>query len=180
MASPPWVTSARLVLRRPAIADAAAALAIMSDDRVVQHNPADRIESLAEAVTVVERWIVHWDRHGIGYACISRSGERRIIGFCGVTWTEVPKHDGRALNLMYRLAPDSWGQALAAEAASAVLQPVRQELPDALVVARVRPKNVRSVRVIEKLGLSRDTARDSDGADGLDLIYSSVPVPVRG
>lgn len=115
----PDLETVRLVMRRPGADDASAVFRILSDDKVLAHNPSDRLNSLAGAERLVERWLEHWTVHGFGNACVIERVSGELIGNCGVRWMELR---GRpALNLMYRFLPSTWGQGLATEAAGTVL-----------------------------------------------------------
>jgi len=161
----------RLRLARPAPTDAAGVLAILGDPRTVEHNPSDRVDDEAAAAGLVARWVRHWDEHGFGYWCVRELGEDGIIGYAGVK--RMDAHGRPALNLVYRFAPDAWGQGFATEAATAVLASVADELPAELVVARVRPGNRSSQGVALKAGLRRDATMDSQGEDGLDWAFTN-------
>jgi RimJ/RimL family protein N-acetyltransferase len=77
------------------------------------------------------------------------------------------------LNLFYRFAPACWGQAIASEAATAVVRWAEANQPGQPVIARVRPDNIASQRVAERAGLIRAEHLDSAGFDGLDWMFVS-------
>jgi RimJ/RimL family protein N-acetyltransferase len=162
------VNTARLSLRRPVPADAAAILRIHCDPLACEHNPADMIATPAEAVERCRAWIAHWERHGFGYRVLRRLGSERVIGFCGVKLMRL--HEVPVLNLFYRLEPAAWGSGLAGEAVAAVVASVAgQQYP---VIARVRPGNVASQRVAVRAGLRRAEHLDTVGDDGVDWIFA--------
>jgi hypothetical protein len=106
MSSPELLTE-RLSLRRPTRDDIPAILAINRDRGVGEHNPADRLTTVEQAVELFGRWDEHWRTHGFGYWVVRlRSGEQ-VLGFCGLKRMQL---DGReVLNLFYRLDPSAWG-----------------------------------------------------------------------
>lgn len=167
----PWLRSDRLELWRPVPADARAALQIMSDERVIRHNPSDRVQVLGQAEAVVARWIAHWDRYDFGYTCVREAGAEAVIGFCGLVRARLGGQS--ALNLMYRFRPSVWGQGVATEAATAVVSWAGRNLPGEVILGRTRPANRASQRVLIKAGLQRDPDRDDIGADGPDLLFST-------
>ncbi|CAN5850823.1 hypothetical protein BH24CHL6_BH24CHL6_12240 [soil metagenome] len=79
----------------------------------------------------------------------------------------------RVLNLFFRLDPSAWGQGLASEAATAVVEWARMHLPDEPLIARVRPANIASQRVALRAGLDRAEPLDGPGEDGFDWIFAS-------
>ncbi|WP_433384776.1 GNAT family N-acetyltransferase [Actinoplanes sp. CA-142083] len=159
----------RLELRRPTEADVDAILRIHSDPLACEHNPSDMITIRSEAVDRCRRWRAHWERHGFGYWVLRRRGSERVIGFCGLKTMRL--HDAPVLNLFYRLEPAVWGAGLASEAATAVVEAAPEGLP---VIARVRPGNVASARVAMRAGLHRAEHLDTEGADGLDWIFTTA------
>jgi RimJ/RimL family protein N-acetyltransferase len=163
------VLTARLELRRPAEADADAILRIHRDPLACEHNPSDMITVRPEAVDRCRRWRAHWQRHGFGYWVVRRRGAERVIGFCGLKLMRL--HDAPVLNLFYRLEPAAWGAGLASEAAAAVVEAAPAGRP---VIARVRPGNVASARVAVRAGLHRAEHLDTEGADGLDWIFTTA------
>jgi RimJ/RimL family protein N-acetyltransferase len=166
----------RLSLRRPAPADIDAIHRIHRDRRACAHNPADALTSRAEAEDRYQHWYEHWRRHGFGYWTIHRRAvqdQPRPLGFCGVKVMGL--HGRTVLNLFYRLDPDSWGDGVATEAATAVVSWATTHVPDHPVIARVRPANAASLKVAAHAGLRRAEHLDTEGEDGLDWIFTSDP-----
>jgi RimJ/RimL family protein N-acetyltransferase len=67
-----------------------------------------------------------------------------------------------AVEIGWRLAPAYWGRGYATEAARAVLDDGFGRLGLAEIVAFTVPANRRSWRVMERLGMTRDSADDFD------------------
>jgi ribosomal-protein-alanine N-acetyltransferase len=159
----------RLSLTRPQVHDVAAILEITNDSRATSHNHSDRIETHADAEELLARWTAHWGRHGFGYWVVREIDADVVVGFCGVKL--VSFREQNVLNLFYRFAAPSWGRGIASEAAATVLGWVDRCNLEPELIARVRPANVASQRVLEKIGFERATNLDDDGEDGLDWIY---------
>lgn len=170
-AQPEWQSTARLSLRPPGSADAPAILRILSNPSVVRHNPSDLVGELSEVEALLERWDEHWSAHGFGNCCVFETETGRLIGNCGIRWMTVQA--APVLNLMYRFDPSTWGRGYATEAARTVVDWALQNLPGQVVLARVRPGNLASQAVAEKVGLRRDPTFDDRGADGLDWAFTS-------
>lgn len=171
MVSGRGVTTDRLVLRIPSAEDAAVILTIAGDFRTVQHNPSDLIANLSEAERLVSRWAEHWAHHGCGYWCVRVTGQPRTIGYCGLKATTV--NGVSVLNLIYRFAPDTWGNGYATEAAAAAVAWGGAHQPTMPIIARIRPANQASQHVADKIGLRRDPELDSNGEDGVDLAFTN-------
>ncbi|WP_188193303.1 GNAT family N-acetyltransferase [Nonomuraea sp. SYSU D8015] len=162
--------TARLSLRRPVPDDIDAIFAIHSDPAACLHNPSDALSKREEAMELFQRWDDHWRRFGYGYWVVRRRDPGRTLGFCG---TKVVDLNGMSvLNLFYRFEVSSWGQGVASEAATAVVEWVTERVPDLPVIARVRPANTASQRVAVRAGLVRAEHLDTAGEDGLDWIFA--------
>ncbi|SCE69614.1 Protein N-acetyltransferase, RimJ/RimL family [Micromonospora viridifaciens] len=165
------LTTARLSLRRPTLADIDLIDAVHRDPRACAHNPADMLDTRADAEDLYRRWDEHWQRHGFGYWVIHAGRIRGGLGFCGVKLMRLQDQD--VLNLFYRLDPAAWGEGVATEAAVAVVGWASAHRPDRPVIARVRPENTASQRVAVKAGLHRAEHLDTQGEDGLDWIFTA-------
>jgi ribosomal-protein-alanine N-acetyltransferase len=147
------VETERLILRRPVPGDLGAHHRIHADPRSWTHAPDLRHRDVAESERQLLHWLAHWARRGYGYWSVEREG--RVIGFGGLMLLEGWRDGEDVLNLYYRVEPESWGHGYATEASRAALDLAARELPDLLVVARIRPTNVESIRVAERVGLCR-------------------------
>jgi ribosomal-protein-alanine N-acetyltransferase len=160
----------RLVLRRPSVADIDAIYAIYSDARACEHNPADVLGTRRDAAELLRRWDTHWSEKGYGYFSMDLPGTDAPIGFCGIKL--VSFRGERVLNLFYRLDPAFWGQGFATEAARAVVDYADRRLPELAMIAKVRPQNVASRRIVTKLGLVKQPSLGEVGEDGWEDVYT--------
>jgi RimJ/RimL family protein N-acetyltransferase len=145
------IRTQRLLLRHWRPGDRDAIAAINRDPEVARYlnRPVDA-EAFLGFVTA------HWKRHGFGFwALESREPETRgaLLGFAGVAYPDyIPELTGRP-ELGWRLARDAWGRGLATEAMLAAREDAvtRLELRD--LIAVIHPRNVRSRRLAERLGM---------------------------
>ena len=93
------------------------------------------------------------------------------LGFCGLKLMTL--HGRTVVNLFYRLDPSAWGNGVATDAATAVVNWATAQLPDQPIIARVRPGNTASLKVAARAGLSRAPHLDPAGEDGPDWIFTS-------
>jgi ribosomal-protein-alanine N-acetyltransferase len=165
----PVLRTSRLVLRRPVPADVDAVWRIHRDPRAWAHNPGDAIETRGEAEERLAAWEAHWERYAFGYWAIRWAGrvDGEALGFCGIKRMEL--HGRPVLNLFYRLDPAAWGDGIATEAATAVVQWADR---NEMLIARVRPENAASITVAQRAGLRRAPDLDTVGEDGLDWIFA--------
>ena len=149
--------TSRLILRTWRDDDAEPFAALNADPAVMEHFPAllSRIESDA----MVERIRGHFAREGFGLWAVEVPGVAPFIGFTGLSrpawWSEV-------VEVGWRLSRAHWGAGYATEAARAALDWGFASRPLHEIVAFVVPDNVRSQRVMDRIGMRRDLDGDFD------------------
>lgn len=77
----------------------------------------------------------------------------RLVGSGG---TRFLNYDDREVNVGYLIHRDHWGQGYATEAATRLVQFSFEELKAHRVVGSTAPENVRSLAVLERLGMQRE------------------------
>lgn len=160
----------RLTLRKPAPSDGQRLFEIFGDPATNRYNPFGPHQDLEKARSVLAEWIAHWDRHGFGQWAVSESSSPdAIIGFGGLTLK--PYGEQMRLNLGYRFAPASWGRGLATEMGGASLDFAFGPLGRDRVDAVVRPTNLPSIRVLEKLGMRLEETLDDVPGEAHSLVY---------
>jgi ribosomal-protein-alanine N-acetyltransferase len=82
------------------------------------------------------------------YWAVKRAGGK-LLGLVSIT----DHHDQQDLELSYQFLPEFWGQGFAFEALSAVLTHAREDLKHVFLIAETQQKNLRSTRLLEKLGM---------------------------
>ena len=96
---------------------------------------------------------------GLGALAIKVKGTKQIVGLCGIYLTDEP---GEA-ELFYGLARDAWREGYATEACRALIAAARKQLELTTIVAGIHPENLRSIRVLERLGMRfSHVSTDSD------------------
>jgi RimJ/RimL family protein N-acetyltransferase len=122
-----------------------------ADPRVMEFMPARLTEEESDAL--VERFERHFDEHGFGLMAAELRESGEFVGFVGLS---VPGFDAAfmpAVEIGWRLAAEYWGRGLATEAAREVLRYGFEEVALENLVSFTVPGNVRSRRVMEKIGL---------------------------
>lgn len=142
----------RLFLRPMGADDLDALARVLCDPETMRHYPApfDRFQ--------VQQWIDRNERHLAEFGCslyslvLKQTGE--VIGDCGLSWKDV---DGqRELEIGYHVRRDLWGRGLATESARACLQDGFTRIGVKRIIALIRPENLQSRRVAEKIGMAID------------------------
>jgi RimJ/RimL family protein N-acetyltransferase len=163
------LTTPRLLLR-PWRDDDLDAFAAMFDDPAVMEflMPArGRMSACADAdraaiEAIVGRVRAHFDRHGFGWWAAELRETGAFIGFIGLSYIAFEAHFTPAVEIGWRLASAYWGQGYAAEGARAALAAAFTQLSLAEIVAITVPANMRSRRLMERIGMTHDPADDFD------------------
>jgi RimJ/RimL family protein N-acetyltransferase len=131
-----------------------------ADPVVMEHFPSllDRQESDA----LVERIEASIDARGFGFWAVEVRDGPPFIGFVGLSVPRMDAHFMPAVEVGWRLAAEHWGRGYATEAARAAVEFGFGELELDQIVAFTIPANLRSRRVMERLGMTHDPADDFD------------------
>ncbi|HEX5402164.1 MAG TPA: GNAT family N-acetyltransferase [Pseudonocardiaceae bacterium] len=148
MTNPPELTTVRLRLRPLAVDDIDALVPIYSDPEITRFFNAD-VPDAAAVARVVHRRLSRPLRPGMGSWAVELAG---ALAGLGHLWPsrELP---GGLPEMGWLLGRDFWGQGLATEAASAILDHGRYRLGLPAVWALVHRDNKASIAVAERLGM---------------------------
>lgn len=141
--------TSRLILREFSPGDADALALVVSDPETMRFYPAPFGRA------GVEQWIARnqrryaQDGHGLWAMILKASGE--LIGDCGLTVQEVDSV--KEIEIGYHVRRDLWGQGLATEAARACRFLGFSGMSVERLISIIRPENLPSRRVAEKIGM---------------------------
>jgi RimJ/RimL family protein N-acetyltransferase len=162
------IRTARLLLRRPRPDDLDAFFTIMSDARGMRYW-----STLPHADREVTRtWLDQKiQRTAVGGEDFAIEFDGRVVGDVGA---------GRLPDFGFMIHPEYWGKGIATEASAAFIDHVfSSKLTDQLL-ADVDPRNVASLRVLEKLGFARTGEAKNTfllGTEWCDSIYLALSSP---
>jgi len=107
-----------------------------------------------EARRAIRKLIEHWERHGYGEWAAEEKASGRLVGKIGLHHHADWSAEEVKVEVGWLLARDAWGKGYATEGAAASLEDAfeRVRLDRVLSIAQV--ENRRSVRVMERIGLS--------------------------
>lgn len=154
------IETSRLALRQWKEADKKPFARINADLKVMEFFPARLTRSQSDAL--VARIKTHFQKHGFGPCAVELRSTGTFAGFIGLSIPSFHAHFTPCVEIAWRLSPEVWGQGLATEGALAVLTYAREVLRLKSVVSFTVPANLRSRRVMEKIGMSHDPAEDFD------------------
>jgi RimJ/RimL family protein N-acetyltransferase len=152
--------TSRLRLRGWLPADAERFTALNADPRVVEYLPGPI--SRGETHSLIERIEGHFREHGFGLWAVKIPGVTEFAGYVGLS---VPRFDALftpCVEVSWRLAHGYWGQGYATEGAQAVTRFGFDTLMLSEIVSFTVPQNLRSRRVMERIGMSHDPTDDFD------------------
>lgn len=160
--APLSITTKRLYLRPWQQADYAPFATINADAQVMECFP--RPLTTAESNALAQRITTGIQERGWGLWAVGEQEGDPFIGFVGL---HIPRNSlpfSPCVEIGWRLATKHWGKGYAPEAAAATLAVAFHTLELDEVVAFTSATNVRSRRVMEKIGLI-STAEDFDHPD---------------
>jgi RimJ/RimL family protein N-acetyltransferase len=149
-----------LLLRRWRGEDLDAFAAINADPVVMEHFPGTLTrERTAE---MIERLESGFERDGYGFWAVEISATGALAGFVGLSPVSEEMPFGPAVEVGWRLGQEHWGQGIAREAAEAALSHGFGSLGLGEIVAYTAVGNLRSRRLMERLGMHHDGSADFD------------------
>lgn len=149
----------RLVLRGWRAADRKPFAALNADAAVMEHFQGTMSREASDAF--VDRIQEHWDKAGWGLWALEVPRAAPFIGYTGL-WPADYVTGDPMVEVGWRLARDYWGHGYATEAAREALRIGFEELGLEEIVSFTVPQNIRSWRVMERIGLVRDPSSDFD------------------
>lgn len=142
----------RLRLRRWLPEDNEPFARLNQDPRVMEYFPT--VLTREESDALIQRINAHFDTHGFGLwaSALKETGE--FIGFIGLNIPSFEAHFTPCVEIGWRLAYEFWGKGYATEGAKAVLTMGFEEFGLSEIVSFTVPKNIRSRRVMENIGMT--------------------------
>jgi RimJ/RimL family protein N-acetyltransferase len=148
----------RLRLRNWQLSDREPFAQLNIDPRVMEFFP--KRLSREESNAMVDRIESHFSAKGFGLYAAELRSDGRFVGYIGLHTPTFEAHFTPCVEIGWRVSSDVWGQGLATEGARAVVRHAFQELGLDEIVSFTVPANQRSIRVMQKLGMTHDAADD--------------------
>jgi len=160
----PTLTTERLVLRERSIDDVPAYLQMDSDPLVMRYVGDGTVPDPAEHAERMKQRIAAGSDDGIGvWSVFEREGAGDFLGCAMLS----PVTGLQRVELAYRYCQKAWGRGIAVEAGAPCLDYGFGTLRLSEIVALAHRENLRSQRVITKLGFA---PAGNFLADGIDLL----------
>lgn len=166
----PSIETPRLRLRAFTPDDVDPLHRIMGVEEVMCFFPTTTPPTREQTEIFIKRQLEHWGEYGFGWWAVDAKATGHLVGWAGLQ--HLPETN--EIEVAYLIAREYWGQGLAFEAALAGLQFGLEDLGKETIIAVVHVDNLRSYRVLDKLGMTRDRR---DHYWGIDVYHYTMDRP---
>ncbi|MEK7316164.1 MAG: GNAT family N-acetyltransferase [Candidatus Eisenbacteria bacterium] len=162
----------RLVLRWLAPDDAPFMFELVTDPTWIEFIGDRGLKTHEDArAYIVEKYVASYLRHGFGLYAVTLKDSGTPVGICGL----IKRDTLEDVDVGFAFLPRFAGLGYASESAAAVMAHERAERGIGRIVAITTPNNVRSIRVLEKVGLRFEKVFRMPGDDEELALYSHEP-----
>ena len=152
-----YYETSRLILREWLDSDLAAFAAMNADPEVMEFFP--RLRTIEESQQAIETMQKHFTQHGYGVFAITDK-QNNFVGMVGLQSNPDKFCFSPCVEIMWRIAHKYWGNGYAPEAALKCLELAFNQHKLAEIVSFTAAINLKSQRVMEKIGMTRDVSGD--------------------
>lgn len=150
----------RLLLRQWKEEDFEPFAKLNADPRVMEYFPSTLTKK--ESDQLARKAQSDIEKHGWGLWAVSVLDGPGFIGFIGLNPVDFPVHFAPAVEVGWRLAHEYWGKGYATEGAKACLNYGFTSLKLPEIVSFTSAKNLRSIAVMQRLGMHHNPEDDFD------------------
>lgn len=140
----------RLYFREFRLDDAQKLIALNSNPNVVRYTGDGPVESLEKALEIIQNLIFPQYPNKLGRWAVHLKNDDTFIGWCGLKY--IAELD--EIDLGYRFFEEHWGKGYATESGKTCLAYGFNNLAIKEIVARAAIENIKSIKVLEKLGFT--------------------------
>ena len=156
--------TARLKLRWFTDDDVRIMFDLNSDPEVIKYAESTPTRTLQEAKERLEQGpLSDYGKYGYGRFAVELKETGKVIGFCGIKY--LPEINLPEIG--YRYLQEYWGRGIGTEAARVCVDFARDDLEIEKLVALIIPENIASIKVAEKLGMTKGPLIRFDGVNAL-------------
>lgn len=164
------VATKRLELRQLTLEDAPFILELVNDLSWLRFIGDRGVRTLEQAEAYLQNGpLASYAAHGFGLYLVRRKADGARLGMCGLLQRPSLPHP----DIGFAYLPQFTGQGVGFEAATAVLHHARSQLNLSPILAIVKPDNVPSIKLLEKLGMQLQKRISLDEGQSEVLLYSS-------
>jgi RimJ/RimL family protein N-acetyltransferase len=147
-------SSDRVVLRRWSDTDAEPLRALCSD-AVVSRYLGWEPSGLSDAQDLIRDFNAREQGLGVTTWAVALKEPDELVGWCGYARTNAQWLSPTVIEIGWMLGSKYWGRGLATEAALAALKVGAQRIDRRRIISKCHEENVKSERVMERIGLVR-------------------------
>jgi RimJ/RimL family protein N-acetyltransferase len=162
----------RLLLRQWRDDDLDALAPMYADREVMRYIRDGAVQSREETAAHLVRMRQHWDAYGFGLFAAELLETGELTGWVGLAVPHFLPEVMPTVEIGWRLGRSFWGAGLATEGARAALRFGLADQGLAQLVSIRQVENVRSARVMEKIGLTFDRRTTVPGNGRLVDVYA--------
>ena len=148
----------RLILRTWKEQDLDPMSAINQDPLVCEFLP--QVGNRTATKALIQLFINHYENYSFTAYAVELKSNGKLIGFVGLMIPSFEEHFTPAVEIAWRLDSKYWGNGYATEAAKAIVDFAFTTLKLEEVVSFTAEKNIRSRRVMEKIGMHHNPHDD--------------------
>lgn len=160
----------RLIIREVTSADAEFMLALLNSEGWLNFIGDRGVRTVSEAENYLkERVISSYSENGFGMYNVVSKATNEVMGMCGLV--NRPTLDD--IDIGFGFLPQFFGKGYAYEAATAIMNLAVNDLKIEKIVAITTVDNIRSQKLLEKIGLSIVKQMKIEGDDAALYLYSN-------
>ena len=162
--------SARLRLRHIEMDDAEFIMGLLNDPDFLKFVGDKNVRDLTAAQNYIRQGpVASYENFGFGLYLVELIDSGESIGICGLLKRDFLEYP----DLGFALMPGHCGYGYAFEAAQATLELARYVQGLQIILAFSAPDNLRSIRLLERLGMKFDTMMTLPGSDKEVKLFKS-------
>ena len=166
------IKTQRLTLRQFNPSDAEFIIKLLNEPSFIKNIGNRNVRTIADSEKYLENGpISSYVRNGFGLLAVTLTDTGQIIGMCGL----IKRDTLEDVDIGYALLPEFWSKGYALESVQAVTDNAKDVMGLKRVVAIVDPTNARSIRLLEKIGMTFEKmVKISEDAIDLKLFSISL------
>ena len=148
------------------------ALYLLESDPIVKRFTGGTL-TRDETEQLLQTSIAQVEQSGLGAIAIKLQENGQLIGLCGLL------QESNRGEIFFGLAQNAWGQGFASEACRSLIQAGFEQLALECIIAVVDKENLRSIRVLERLGMRLVDQQTNPESASNELLYELVQEPIN-
>lgn len=158
------IETERYHLRKFTLEDAENLYAMDSDPDVHRYLGNNPVRDISTVYNYINSILEQYEEYGIGRLAIIDKSNGEFLGWSGLKYeTNGMNNTSGYYDIGYRLKKSAWGKGIATEVATASLRYGFQVLELSEINASAHHENLASIRVLEKIGMTRIETFDYQG-----------------